>query len=402
MIGNPINIGNKERIAIIAKGSGFSHSFSACNTKSYYIAKILQEYGQRALILSSIYYQEKPILKKIGKYKGVLFYAPSCHTKTQSKIIKAINKFSYTWKVIAFLISTRLKFGKSYYIFDDNSIFLPFLIILSWFSVVELIFNIEEWPAAQSMPFRKKIVAHLFVLSALKASGKIVCVSSFLIGKAIKYSDKSKLFKLPSITAFSKSITNVPLVNNHHDLYSSFLYCGNVGYYEVIDTIISAFNDLTQSRKNFKLKLVLILSGDSLLMQKISDRVEHIDSSIKIITNLTDSELREEYAKATCLLAPLRNSIQDQARFPQKISEYASMSKPIITTKVGDIDLYFESDKSALLVDSFSAREIQRKMEYVIDNLDYVCKIGIEGNVVGRKYFDYKAYVSSFGRFITS
>ena len=73
MIGNPINIGNKERIAIIAKGSGFSHSFSACNTKSYYIAKILQEYGQRALILSSIYYQEKPILKKLANIRVYYF-----------------------------------------------------------------------------------------------------------------------------------------------------------------------------------------------------------------------------------------------------------------------------------------------------------------------------------------
>jgi hypothetical protein len=41
-------------------------------------------------------------------------------------------------------------------------------------------------------------------------------------------------------------------------------------------------------------------------------------------------------------------------------------------------------------------------MEYVIDNLDCVYKVGIEGSIVGRKYFDYKAYVSSFGRFITS
>ncbi len=366
------------------------------------MAKILQEYGQPTLILSSIYYQEKPALKRTGKYKGVLFYAPSCHTKTQSKITKAINKFLYILKVITFLISIRLKFGKSYYIFDDNSIFLPFLIILSWLGVVELIFNIEEWPAAQSMPFIKKIVAHQFVLSALRASGKIICVSSFLIGKAIKYNDKSKLFKLPSITAFSKSITNISLINNHHDTYLSFLYCGNVGYYEVIDAIISAFNDLAQSRGNSKLKLVLVLSGDQLLMQKIYDQVEHIDCSIEIITNLTDSELYEEYAKATCLLAPLRNSIQDQARFPQKISEYTSMSKPIITNKVGDIDLYFESDKSALLLDSFSPKEIQRKMEYVIDNLDCVYKVGIEGSIVGRKYFDYKAYVSSFGRFITS
>ena len=403
MMRHPFNAkGKKKPIAIIAKGSGFSHSFSAVNTKCYYVAKILQEYGLRVVILSSIYYQEKPISKKTGKYKGIAFYAPSCYIKKPSKIVKAVHKIVYTWKVITFLIALRFKFGKSYYIFDDNGLFLPFLIILSWLGVVELIFNIEEWPAAHDMPLKNKIVSHLFVVLALKNCRKVVCVSSFLIDKAFHYNRHSTSFRLPSITAFRAPVIDTSLINSHQDASVNFLYCGNVGYHEVIDAIIRAFGAVCQSRKTTDVNLVLILSGDQVLLQKISDRVKEIRSPIKILTHLTDAELFEAYAQATCLLAPLRNTLQDQARFPQKISEYASLSKPIITTKVGDIDQYFESDKSAIFIEDFSASEIQKKLEYVIDNPNHVYSIGIQGNIVGRKYFDYKAYVSSFGRFVTS
>jgi len=393
---------NANRIAIIAKGSGFSHSFSAVNTKCYHVAKILQEYGLRVVILSSIYYQEKPISKKTGKYKGVAFYAPSCHIKTQSKIVKAVHKIAYTWRVISFLTALRFKFGKSYYIFDDNGLFLPFLVILSWFGVVELIFNIEEWPAAHDMPLKNKIVSHLFVVLALKNCRKVVCVSSFLVDKAFHYNRHSTSFRLPSITAFSAPVTDTSLINSHQDACVNFLYCGNVGYYEVIDTIIRAFDAVCRSREKSNVKLVLIISGDQVLLQKILNQIKEIHSPIQILTHVTDAELFEEYGQATCLLAPLRNTLQDQARFPQKISEYTSLSKPIITTKVGDIDQYFESDKSAIFIEDFSASEIQKKFEYVIDNPNHVYRIGVEGNMVGRKYFDYHAYVSSFGRFVTS
>ena len=48
------------------------------------------------------------------------------------------------------------------------------------------------------------------------------------------------------------------------------------------------------------------------------------------------------YKNATAHLIPLSNSIQDTARFPNKISEYLASAKPIITTDVGEIKHYFK------------------------------------------------------------
>jgi glycosyltransferase involved in cell wall biosynthesis len=88
-------------------------------------------------------------------------------------------------------------------------------------------------------------------------------------------------------------------------------------------------------------------------------------------------------------------------RFPQKISEYTSMSKPIITSDVGDIGRYFKDKVSALFLESFSVDSIERVLNYVIDNQELVRKIGIEGNLVGRKFFDYRFYSSPLINYLT-
>ena len=244
--------------------------------------------------------------------------------------------------------------------------------------------------------------SHFFIVCAFINCKKIVCVSSYLIAQAIKYNNKSRVFKLPALTEFNKLNCDTSInADGKHEM-TRFLYCGNVGYSEVIDTIIGAYENICRLRKNVKVELFLILHGDELKLQKISDYVSRLEYPIKIKSNLSESDLLTEYSQASVLLAPLRLSVQDQARFPQKIAEYVSFSKPIITTFVGDIGLYFESDKSAIFIDDFSLAELEKKMNYSIDNNEKIVGIGVEGNAVGRRNFNYEKYITEFGNFVIS
>ena len=391
-----------KQIAIIAKGSGISYSFNALNTKCYYMAKILKSYGLNVTILSSIYYHPEPFGKKVGRYKGIKYYLPSVYPKAASIIKQAYYKLAHTWRVTCFLIYLKHKWGKIHFIFDDNSTPFPFLLLLKWLGVIDLIFNLEEWPLAHNISYKRKMYSHFFTVCALKNCKKIVCVSSYLIAQAIKYNKKSRVFKLPALTEFNELNCDTSInADGKHEM-TRFLYCGHVGYSEVIDTIIDAFENICRLRKNVKVELLLILHGNELKLQKISDYVSRLEYPIKIKSNLSESDLFTEYSQASVLLAPLRLSVQDQARFPQKIAEYVSLSKPIITTFVGDIGLYFESDKSAIFIDDFSVAELEKKMNYSIDNNEKIVGIGVEGNAVGRKHFNYKKYITKFGDFVTS
>ncbi|MCX5815287.1 MAG: glycosyltransferase [Proteobacteria bacterium] len=391
-----------KQIAIIAKGSGISYSFDAVNTKCYYMAKALKSYGLNVTILSSIYYQPELFGKKVGKYKGIKYYIPSVYPKASSKIKQIYYKLAHTWRVTCFLIYLKLRWGKIHYIFDDNSTPFPFLLFFKWLGIIDLIFNLEEWPLAHNISYKRKMYSHYFTVCAFKNCKKIVCISSYLIAQAIKYNNKSRVFKLPALTEFNESNCDTPINTDSKHEITRFLYCGNVVYSEVIDTIIGAYENICRLRKNVKVELLLILHGNELKLQKFSDYARQLEYPIEIKSNLSESDLLTEYSQASVFLAPLRLTVQDQARFPQKIAEYVSLSKPIITTFVGDIGLYFESDKNAIFIDDFTVAELEKKMNYSIDNNERVVGIGVEGNAVGRKYFNYKKYINEFGDFVTS
>jgi glycosyltransferase involved in cell wall biosynthesis len=391
---------NQEKLIIIAKGSGFWESYSAVNTKCYYLAKILQECKCNVLILSSIYYHINPNFLTKGKYKEINYFAPSVFKPTKSKLKKFFNKIYHNLHVTIFLIKTSKIKEKIIYIYDDNSIFLPILLTLKYLSIIELVYNIEEWPIAHNSPIINRFYSHIISIASIRICDRIICVSYYL-SKLIQFYNKDvKTFILPAITEFNIN-KDFPTIQIQTCAPIRFLYCGNVGYFEVIEALIKAITIVSRLRLDRKVELILILHGEDSLMLKVASLIKDKESIIIIKSKLSDSELSFEYSKASCLLAPLRDTEQDKTRFPQKISEYTSMSKPIITNNIGDIDRYFKDKVSALFLESFSVDSISRVLNFVIDNQELVHKIGIQGNLVGRKFFDYKSYSSTLANYLT-
>ena len=390
---------NGNRIAIIARGSGISLSVSAANTKATFMAKALMNYGLDSMILSSISYHQSKIRKRAFYYNGVRCFLPSIHLQTTSIIKRRLHKILHGYRVVLFLFCLKLGGKKIYYIFADNAVPFSILYVLELFGIIELIFNIEEWPIARNIPKLRKVLSHIFVLGALNACKKVVCVSSFLMKQSAIHNPKALLFKLPAITDICETKDNFRNIRSSH---VSFLFCGSVGYKEVIDLIIAAYENTCELRKNVKCELVLILHGSDDGIDYFVKVAKNSRLSITIMSSLSESELFSEYANASALLAPLRNSLRDSARFPQKIAEYTAMAKPIITTMVGDIPLYFEADKNALIMESFTIENLREKMLYVIDNSDACFQIGLSSRIVAKKFFDYRLYTKSFGDFLTA
>jgi glycosyltransferase involved in cell wall biosynthesis len=294
----------------------------------------------------------------------------------------------------------KIKWGRVSLIFDDNSIPLPLLYLLQKFSVVELIFNIEEWPLSHNIKLVHKIILHWFVIFAFSVCKKTVCISSYLVERAKYYNKHIAVYKLPALTKFDDFKDQGLILDKIENRHTKFLFCGNTGYLEVIWLIIHSYENFCLLKPLENVKLVLILHGNEMIIRKLSQYINKSKYSIKLLSSLTESELFEQYDQATVLLAPLRPTIQDNARFPQKIAEYTAMSKPIITTNVGDIELYFDSNESAIFMGEFSIEELSQKMIFSVENKEKIRLIGMKGNIAGRKFFNYKQYVTSFGNFI--
>jgi glycosyltransferase involved in cell wall biosynthesis len=225
------------------------------------------------------------------------------------------------------------------------------------------------------------------------ASGAIP-ISKFIERKIYAINKNLPSFVLPAITDFNE-IKTIDVGACSTEKY--LLYCGNLGYIDVINFIFEAFSKI----ENINIKLLLVVNGKKNQFEELDKLIEKwkIESDVIIKTNLSFQSLIIAYKNAIGLLIPLRNKDQDLARFPHKISEYTATKRPIITMGFGVINDYFDKT-SAYICSEYSTLEYAKIIDSLIDNPLDAIKIGIKGHEVGKKFLNTKSYNKTLAEFL--
>ena len=100
------------------------------------------------------------------------------------------------------------------------------------------------------------------------------------------------------------------------------------------------------------------------------------------------------------LLIPLRPTFQDIARFPHKIGEYLASGNPVISTNYGEVKYYFRDMDNMLIAENYDVQEFAEKMQYVINNINEVKRIGLNGKELALKQFNYQAQGEVIDKFL--
>ena len=219
----------------------------------------------------------------------------------------------------------------------------------------------------------------------------VIPISEFLINRIQNKKKYLPILKIPPVVNFNLFKRNDDKIYENY-----FLYIGGAGYEKALDLILDAYNLINQ--KNYY--LYLVLHGGN--MNKILTKIETHPKAefIKVFSDLEYQELIQYNIHAKALLIPLSNSIQDKARFPQKIAEYLASKNPIITTNFGEIKYYFRDGLNALVANDECVTSFSEKMEFIIKYPDKAKNIGSEGYKLGLKYFDSNSYFASLDKFI--
>ena len=220
----------------------------------------------------------------------------------------------------------------------------------------------------------------------------VIPISEFLIDNIKERRNNLPILKIPPLVDFNL----FKGININKEKTANFLYVGSAGYYKAIKIILDAFKLVDSS--NYHLFLVLHGVGIDTVKKEIETHPK--GELIKIFSNLEYKNLVQMYKEANALLIPLSNSIQDKARFPQKISEYLASANPIITTNFGEVKYYFKDNVNALVADQDTPIYLAEKMNFIIENPSLSKKIGEEGYTTGLKYFDNNSYRESIKEFI--
>jgi glycosyltransferase involved in cell wall biosynthesis len=189
----------------------------------------------------------------------------------------------------------------------------------------------------------------------------------FVISEHLKEIIKEKapgvpMLKLPGVSDFDI----IDRISPKKLDYKYILYCGSIGYIDVVYFIINAY---LKSRITSKIKLVLIVNGDHVKIKKLYDEFQNKDN-IVILTKLSYEDLIGYYKSAEGLLIPLRNTIQDVARFPHKVSEYTAVKGLILSTNFGEVRKYFNDGENAILVKEYDEGLFAELIDYAINKCD--------------------------------
>ena len=112
-------------------------------------------------------------------------------------------------------------------------------------------------------------------------------------------------------------------------------------------------------------------------------------------TGMVDYKKVPQLLMDAAVLALARpDSIQAQNGFPTKLGEYLLTGNPVVITKVGDIPLFLEHKKTALLTDSHDTDAFAANLLWAIEHPIEAQEIGAGGREVALKNFNYQIETS--------
>lgn len=82
------------------------------------------------------------------------------------------------------------------------------------------------------------------------------------------------------------------------------------------------------------------------------------------------------------------DNLQTRNCFPTKLGEMLICGIPVITTTVGDSNMYLENGKSALIIEPDDEDTLVDYMNKILVDKELAAKIGMEGRRVAEKYFN--------------
>jgi len=153
-------------------------------------------------------------------------------------------------------------------------------------------------------------------------------------------------------------------------------YAGSFSHIEGVPFLLKAFKKLSSKYKNVKLVVV----GDSNVAD--SDNVAQLlnelvlDERVILVPPQPHKLMPKYLSVFDIACSPKIDCEENRAANPIKIYEYMSMGLPMVVSAVGEISHVIEDECDGFLVGPGDEAALERRLEYVIHNLDSLQEVG--------------------------
>ena len=218
-------------------------------------------------------------------------------------------------------------------------------------------------------------------------SAGIIVISSYLEENCRKLiQGKAPVHYMP----ISVNMESFPLKPFKINTTISLFYAGSFGKKDGVPVLLDAFDRLAGKYEN--LRLVLTGRGDTEAMAEFFAR-KQLSPYEGRIDYKGYMEEKDYYSLLNDVDIPCMTRVNlafANAGFPFKLGEFLATGKPVIVSRVSDVNRFLVNGQNAMLVEPGSSVEICEAAEFLMNNLESAAAIGMRGREVARTFFDYK------------
>jgi glycosyltransferase involved in cell wall biosynthesis len=393
------------KLVVITTGS-YPYGGAATNRHVSYL-KGLVELGIKVhlLILQKDNHQSNLSNKSTGVFQGIQFEYATWHSTSDAHLFfKIFNKLKALWVAKKKLIR----------IIEDSEPDLRLLILTTkpvetypFLKVAKKkgmpsFHERTEYPFLNSKSFFQKAELSYYLKYIIPKFDGIFVITHALAEYFKPFlSANQKIMVLPMTVDFERFTDKSKKI----DLYGKYIaYCGSM-YTDKdgVPNLIQAFNHFCKSNNEVNLLLI----GDNSNEQAFHHIKQLIDNSPYkhriYCTGQIESDQMPAYLNNATMLALARpDNIQAKGGFPTKLGEYLVTGNPVVITAVGEHSLYLKDGVTAYLVRPGDNIVFGQRLLDAINDGERSKAIGIEGQKIALKYFNYKTQAEKLYNFLQS
>lgn len=272
-------------------------------------------------------------------------------------------------------------------------IFLLYYFFSKLFGIKTILHYVEFRSKFINRSFLLRINDFLFDKYAILWCDKIIPISSTLNNHILKLKPNAHTLVIPPICDFNYFASISPEVSNE----KYFIFCSSVSYDEVILFVIKSF---LKTKLKDDITLHLVING-KIENVTINQLLSENQNKIFLFSNLSYENLIAKYKGSIAELIPLRNTVQDIARFPQKICEFLASNRPIITTPYGDISNYFIDNYNAVIANKYDIDCFSSRLEWALTHPFELELISKNSYDTGLEHFNISSYSSKINEYLS-
>lgn len=235
---------------------------------------------------------------------------------------------------------------------------------------------------------RARVIVGLSAWIERLASG-IVVISSHLEKKYRDATREKTPIHYHPISIDFGAFSTPPAVRSGETTY--LFYSGSFGKKDGLPVLLDAFDVLADKYRD--LRLMLSGNGDGEAMRAFMSRMEasrHKDR-IEFKGYLDDDEYYRLLTSADVHCVTRIDTAYAHAGFPFKLGEFLASGKPVIASRVSDVDRLLTDRLNAMLVKPGDVGEIVSAVEYLMADPPAASLIGQRGRELAASRFDHRA-----------